>query len=521
MAPLTDWCTAAGPPRRPRRAGVCGAPCRGAIPAAILSAAAFCAIGAAHAQTVPMSFEEASARSERVAPVTGAARHVANAARLTERSLSTLNRPIVTVSAQYIEYQKTLSIDLAGPRQDALDRTRSYLDAIPGTVQPPFQAIAADIVGRISQALPSLFAPIPSELSYRFRDDAFRPTVQAVLPLYSGGAIPAIKRGARAGTALAESRVRAAQDLTQVNLIRAYFGQIAAEALVVSARESLDALDGLLSDAIKLEREGFIPRARRLEAQVARDAADRQYQRAVLAHDSARTDLASLLEVQGVRPTTRLFVVSAPLPPAEQFLGGENDLPQTQEADAARAVAGATVDLAKARLRPQAFAFGEYNLSRSSALPIEPDWIVGVGVRYTLLSNIGRSQAVNAAREQEAAAQESARGARQSARSATLRAWNLVESARRSFLSLDINMTAAVENLRVQRLSFREGEGTVTLVTGAEAALATARTQRIAAAYEYDLALAGLLTAAGRLDTFPDYLERADIRLPLPGPEPG
>jgi outer membrane protein TolC len=222
-----------------------------------------------------------------------------------------------------------------------------------------------------------------------------------------------------------------------------------------------------------------------------------------------------LLEVDSVRPTTELFVISAPLPPPEAFLGGEDALPQAREADAARTVAAATVDLAKSRLRPQAFAFGEYNLNRSSALPIEPDWIVGVGVRYTLFSNIGRSQAVAAAREQEAAAQELARGTRQTARSATLRAWNLVESARRSFLSLDSNLAAAEENLRVQRISFREGEGTVTRVTGAEAALATARTQRIAAAYEYDLALAALLTAAGQLDTYPEYLRRADIRIPL------
>ncbi|MFZ3483347.1 TolC family protein [Sphingomonas sp. 3-13AW] len=463
-----------------------------------------------------MSFDAAVERSNKVAPAVVAARHSENAARLTEKSLSSLNRPIVTVSAQYLEYEKTLSVDLSGPRQETLDQTRAFLDGIPGSVSPQFQEIAADIVGRISEALPGLFAALPSELSYRFRQDSFRPTVQGILPLYTGGAISAIRRGAEAGTALGAARAQSARDLTQVNLIRAYFGQLAAEALVRSTRESLDALDSLLSDAIKLENEGFIPRARRLEAQVARDVAEREYQRAVLAQDSARTDLASLLEVDGVRPTSPLFVVSAPLPPATQFLGGEDDLPQTREANAAGSVAGAAVDLAKARLRPQAFAFGEYNLNRSSALPTEPDWIVGVGVRYTLFSNIGRSQAVAAAREQEAAAQEAARGARQAGRSATLRTWNLVESARRSFLSLDSSIAAATENLRVQRISFREGEGTVTEVTGAQAALAAARTQRVATAYEYDVALAALLTASGRLPTFSEYLAKADIRVAVP-----
>ena len=431
-----------------------------------------------------------------------------------EKSLSTLNRPIVTVAAQYVAYEKTLSLDLSGQRREAVDDTLNYLNGIPSIVAPPFQAIAADIVNRISSAVPELFSSIPDELSFDFRQDSFRPTVQGIVPIYTGGAIAAVKREAEAGTALSEAQLQSARDLTEVNLIRAYFGQIAAEALASSSSESLKALDELLSDAIKLEAEGIIPGARRLEAQVARDAAARQYERAVFALASARTDLASLLEVEEVQPTTPLFVNSSPLPPSAQFLGGEDDLPQTREAEAASAAAGAAADLARARLRPQAYAFGEYNLYPSNALPTEPDWIVGVGVRYTLFSNIGRESAVTAARQQEAAARETARGARESGRSATLRAWNLVESARRSFLLLDSSIVAATENLRVQRVSFREGEGTVTEVTGAEAALATARTQRVATAYEYVLALAALLSASGRLPVFPDYLAAADVRLP-------
>ncbi len=482
---------------------------------ALLAVSALGSASAATADPVAMSFTAALERTDRVDPALSAAKHAQSAARLTEESLSTLNRPIVTVSAQYVEYQKTLSLDLTGPRRDALDSSNSFLDSIPSSVAPEFQTIASDIVGRISQALPGLFAALPSDVSYRFRQSVFRPTVQGILPIYTGGAIAAIKRGAAAGTALGEARTRSARDLVRVNLIRAYFGQLAAASLEDSTRESLAALDDLLSDAIKLELAGFVPRARRLEAQVARDAAERQYERAVLAHDSARSDLASLLEEEGVTPTTPLFVQTAPLPPPSTFLGGEDDLPQTREADAATAVARAGVDLAKARQRPQAFAFGEYNLNRSNALPVEPDWIVGVGVRYTLLSNIGRSQSVAAAREQEAAAAETARGARQTSRAATLRAWNLVESARRSFVSLDSSLAAAAENLRVQQISFREGEGTVTAVTGAEAALAAARTQRVATAYEYELALAALLTASGKLDAFPQYLAGANVRIPI------
>lgn len=463
---------------------------------------------------VTLSFDAASRRLEGVSSAVSAADNAERAARETAAAVATLRRPIITASAQVIAYKKTLAVDLTGSKQSASAATQDFLSGIPGSVPPAFQAIAGDIVGRISQALPGLFAAIPDTLSYQYRDEVFRPTVQGVLPLYSGGAIPAIQRGAKAGADAAAARAAQARELARINLVRVYFGEIAAGELARSARETLEALDRLLSDATKLEMAGVTPRARTLEAQVARDAAARASARAEIAHQGARDELARLLETDGVRPSTPLFVASRPLPPAETFLG-RDDLPQLRQADATRGLADAGVDLARSRYRPQAFAFGEYNLNRDNALPTEPDWVAGVSVRYTLLSNVDRGHALAAARANAAAASDAARESRKAAVGATMRAWDLVESARQSFLLLDSSLAAATENLRVQQVSFREGEGTLTAVLGAEAALATARTQRAATAYEYDLALAGLLAASGQLDRFPDYLRAADIRLPL------
>ena len=87
----------------------------------------------------------------------------------------------------------------------------------------------------------------------------------------------------------------------------------------------------------------------------------------------------------------------------------------------------------------------------------------------------------------------------------------MVEAARRSFVLLDSNLAAARESA-VQQLSFAEGAPSSSLVD-ARAVLATTQSQRIAAAYEYDLALAGLLAASHRVDDFTTYLARADRRL--------
>lgn len=469
------------------------------------------------ADGVAMTFQAAEARLARSSPALEGADHGVNAAEETAAALATLRRPVVSASAQYLQYQKTLSVDLSDTKRDAVSGAQDLLAGLPGTVPAPFQDIAAEITGRLSQALPGLFALVPDTLSYRYRDTVFRPTVQAAMPLYTGGAIPAIQRGAAAGVSLARAQADQTREVARINLIRVYFGQLAAQSLEVSALQSRDALAKLYGDAAKLEQAGVTPRSTTLQAQVARDTAERAYQRAMLAHRSARSDLGEVLDLTAVTPTTPLFVDSAPLAPAASFLGRSAEGPLARQADAGRELAGAGVALARSRYRPQAFAFGEYNLNRDNALPTEPDWIVGVGARITLLSNIDRGHLLAAAKEREAAAAATAAEARKTADAATLRAWDLVEGARRSFMLLSSSIAAAEENLRVQQISFREGEATVTAVLGAEAALAAARTQRIATAYEYDLALAGLLAASNRLDSFADHLARADQRI---APEP-
>ena len=480
-----------------------------------LTASLASAANAQTAQTGPtaLSFDAAQLRFDRSSRAISAADHGVDAAKAGADAVRTLHRPIVTASAQYLVYQKTLSVDVTGEKSAALGNTQDFLAAFPGSVPPAFQQIASEISGRLSQALPGLFDAIPDQLSYRFRDEVFRPTVQAALPIYTGGAISAVQRAAQGGVAMAEGRRAQVVDLARLNLIRAYFGQQAAVGLLEAARRSRDALDKIASDSRKLEAAGVIPHARTLEVQVARDTAERTYQRADLSSATARDELARLLDLDTVVPTTALFVQTRPLAPVETFLGSEGSAPEARTADAGRQIADAGVALARSRRLPQAYAFGEYNLNRSNALPIEPDWIAGVGVRYTILSNIDRRRTEDAARAQAAAAADTAAEARRIATSATIRAYNLVEGARRSFVLLDSSIVAARENVRVQSVAFREGEGTATPVIAAQAALDTAEAQRIAVAYEYDLALAGLLASASRLDAFGSHFARADQRL--------
>ena len=182
-----------------------------------------CFPSAANAQTA-LSFDAAQMRFDRTSRALSAADHAVDAAKAGADAMRTLHRPIVTASAQYLVYEKTLSVDLAGAKGTALGNSQEFLASFPASVPPAYQQIAGEITGRLSQALPGLFDAIPDQLSYRFRDEVFRPTVQAAIPLYTGGAIPAIQRAAQGGVAMAEGRRAQVSDVARINLIRAYFG---------------------------------------------------------------------------------------------------------------------------------------------------------------------------------------------------------------------------------------------------------------------------------------------------------
>ena len=502
------------PDDRPVREGN-GVMLRPAARLALLASFACAAIVQAEAQTLTppdaaqpplgLSFDAALARLDDASPGLSGEDHAVRASELIADATRSLRRPVVSASASVIDYQKTLSVDLTGAKDNAATGAADFLSQLPGNFPVGLQQIVGQVVQRVGAALPTIFGAIPDTLQYQTRDTVFRPAVTAAMPLYTGGAIPAVQTGADAAVDVARAKQAGGRDLARVGLVRSYFGRQVASQLTRSTRDTLAGFDRHLSDARKLEQNGVIPHARVLQVQVARDAAERAYLRAQLEESSAADALARLLDQpQGITALTPLFVNSTPLPPVDTFLGGIDTSPRARGADAARGIARAGVDLAKARYRPQAFAFGSYNANRDHALPTEPDWVAGVSLRYTLLSNFDRKKSLAA----DAAAQ-----ARKDVAAEIVRAWNLVEAARRSFLLLDSNLAAARENLRVQQLSFAEGEAPSSSLVDARAVLATTQSQRIAAAYEYDLALAGLLAASHRVDDFTTYLARADRHL--------
>ncbi|WP_312821280.1 TolC family protein [Brevundimonas sp.] len=449
-----------------------------------------------------MTFEQARARLESTSSLTRAADYGVQAAQAHANVAAGLHRPTVSLDAMLIRYRKTFDLDLS----EGLDRAQQDIGAaIPGLVSnlPGVTPDLASLVEqRLQQALPEIFAALPSDLRLRLEETSFRPTVTAIQPIYSGGAIPALQRAAQANVALAEARRAEAGELESVNLVRAYFGQVlAAEALKV-AIDTRDGFDLHLRNARRMEAEGVLAHAQVLQVEVARDTAQRQVNRAEVEYENADVP---------VTPSSPLFVNRESAGAIHAFTDPSSPpTARVAQAEAGRNLAEAGADLAASQFKPKVYAFGTYNMNPDDALATEPDWAFGVGMRYTLMSSVNRREMVGAARAQASAASALERQARDDSRLLITRAYNQTDLARRQFLSLQSSLNAAEENLRVQEIAFREGETTASVVIEARNMLSTAKLQRALTAYEYTLSLAALLAASGQSDAFADYLQRPD-----------
>jgi len=397
-------------------------------------------------------------------------------------------------------------------KQDLQDATRLLrLPEITGEVRRlQFQKTLPLPLGSLAPVAEAF--GIDSPLQFTERDWRTRPVVTAVLPLYTGGLIPAAQQAAAGATDQASAERESQRQSLSVQLAQAYFGQRLAEQAVDVRRDVRDGLQRHLDDALKLEREGFATRAQRLQANVARDKAERDYQKSLNDLQTLKAALATLLRSGGeVRPVSPLFVHRAPIGALPTFeREAQARQPQIARLRALVAQAEQGVRVQQAKLKPTVFLFGQYDFRRRDEMLTDPDWAFGIGLKYTFLSPNSRPAQISAARAQQEQAEAGLREAENQVALGVRKAWNELETARQQFVLLDSSIAQADENLRLQELAFREGQATSLDVIDARLGLGGARVERAQAAYQYDIALAQLLEVSGQMDRFEDHRRRAD-----------
>ena len=350
--------------------------------------------------------------------------------------------------------------------------------------------------------------------SYNLRGP--RSSIDSTWTIYSGGNISATRRALAAATRAASADLTSTEEDLDVLLAQAYFGLELAVNVERTRGSMLEQADRQVNRALEFERHGLIPKVERLSAQVSRDEAAREEVSSERDRQIAEASLRRLLHRSApLRTSTPLFVSTRPLQPLSEWLAMAQRGSSTLAAlGAHRDEAQQGVAVAESLWKPKIFAFGSYSLIHKYQTVIEPDWIAGVGVTVTLFAHEDRANKVAAARAGLSEAQALHDAASTAIATAVETNFRKVEQAREQFELLDSTLALAQENLRLREKGFEEGQATSIDVNEARTALAGSETERAVAAYDYDIALAQLLQAAGQARALPEYIQRSDIMLP-------
>ncbi|OAM90744.1 TolC family protein [Termitidicoccus mucosus] len=431
-----------------------------------------------------MTFEQARDQLVRASHALRAAEARHTGRRAAADSLKGLNTPSVSLDAEYVYWEKTIR---------------------DGQVKIDYASV---------NGMPLPVAGMSYEVN--MHQSTFRPIVTGMWQVYGGGKIRASQRAAAAIADQAGAQVEAAREALLLDLVKLYFGQSLAERVLGLRGELLHVMEKHLEDARKLEQGGMITKAQRLQAQVACDAARRGHDSSRHELESARIALASLLySNEVVMPTTPLFVLTDAVGDRAKIVNDAQDRnPQIAAVQSVQRAARQEVKATRANWLPSVALVGQYNLYRDGNTPLDQDWLAAVAVRWALFDKIDRRHSYTAAKQAVIEADNTVEAVRTMVDTGTRQAYDAVENALRQYLLLDSNLESARENLRVQEIAFREGQGTSTDVTNASVALTNVLVERAAAAYRFDVELATLLHVSGQMDQFTTYMNRADKLTP-------
>ena len=176
-------------------------------------------------------------------------------------------------------------------------------------------------------------------------------------------------------------------------------------------------------------------------------------------------------------------------------------------------------DLAKQNVKvhlseflPQIVAMGGGTFYNYQVSDLIPRWAVGVGVSLTIFDGTSRefkySSAKNTVRQVEAIETK----ARNEIGVLIDNLYNQLTDYKNQIPSIEASMAFADEYLRIQNASFKEGMVSSSSVIDAELNFAKVRVERMQAAFNYDVALARLLEAAGISDSFSAYATGASSK---------
>ena len=449
-----------------------------------------------------LSLEEALEMTLSDNPAIRAAEFNRRAAQQERRAAIGLRMPQIGITGSYAYLGKDIEIDLNNMKAPVQNLAGQILQS---------GMIPSDYIPSISQMLSGAMAASWA-LPLQDRSLGFVGG-DVTVPLWMGGKINAANRAARINEQTARSQGIQQRNALVSELVERYYGLALARQVVVVRQQVVDGVRKHLEDAAALEAQGMISRSEKLYVEFKMSEAERDLQNAQSQVETIAAALNSTIgQTDNYQPVTAMFILER-IEPLDHFrtLAAERN-PLLDQVDQKRRLAYEGVRAQRSSFLPQVVAMGGMSFYDYQVSKVLPRWAVGVGVNFKLFDGLNREYKYSAAKQTVRRVEALQDKAGNDISVLVEKLYNQLENYRTQMASIEASLAFAEEYLKTKNAAFLEGMSSSTDLIDAELNLAKVKTERIEAAYRYDVSLAQLLEAAGISDEFTAYMRRQDAR---------
>ncbi len=449
-----------------------------------------------------LSLEEALEMTLSDNPAIRAAEFNRRAAQQERRAAIGLRMPQIGITGSYAYLGKDIEIDLNNMKTPVQNLAGQILQS---------GMIPSDYIPSISQMLSGAMAASWA-LPLQDRSLGFVGG-DVTVPLWMGGKINAANRAARINEQTARSQGIQQRNALVSELVERYYGLALARQVVVVRQQVVDGVRKHLEDAAALEAQGMISRSEKLYVEFKMSEAERDLQNAQSQVETIAAALNSTIgQTDDYQPVTAMFILER-IEPLDHFrtLAAERN-PLLDQVDQKRRLAYEGVRAQRSSFLPQVVAMGGMSFYDYQVSKVLPRWAVGVGVNFKLFDGLNRDYKYSAAKQTVRRVEALQDKAGNDISVLVEKLYNQMENYRTQMASIEASLAFAEEYLKTKNAAFLEGMSSSTDLIDAELNLAKVKTERIEAAYRYDVSLAQLLEAAGISDEFTAYMRRQDAR---------
>lgn len=367
-------------------------------------------------------------------------------------------------------------------------------------------------LGNLAPQLAPLLSHLAQPITLQDQNITFG-ALNIIYPIFTGGKRHFMNKLSQ----IALSDAKLALKLKELSLFedcaRLYYGVVLSQQILDTLKDTSAGHYAHYQNAKKLQEKGQIARLETLQAQVNYDKSLIDVQKASDNLKIAQMALASLLNSESSAPLT--LVARIELKQESLMQDSDYFVHKTLELYPALHIMENKTKSAKelshiefSSFLPDVGLFSSYMVTDNSSLLEKslPQWYVGVGARWNLLSPSGRLPKYQASKIASIESEYATAQAKKDLQTLCEKTYNEALSFRSQYFSLNSSIELAREYLRLREKAFSQGMSTSSEVSDARNALSLAIIEQQSVGYNYVIALSRLFALSGELGRFPQFL---------------